>query len=108
MSTENGLARMSAYRGALHTLSRRRAYLEERLVVMRETGATEEAQNWVAAEILALNLAVPALEAEWDSMARIRRMVMALGEDRDSTPVDSVTPSGVSCPEPSPQGDRHG
>lgn len=74
MTTENGLPRTKAVRAAIETLGKRRDWLLQRVADRQAVNPGWDADgSFDAQEIRALDLAIPALEAEFDFVARLQR-----------------------------------
>jgi hypothetical protein len=81
VTTENGLGKLQHVRRNIEVLADRLAYLDEWLA--RHEAATGQPDTGVrACEARAIRWALPVLEAEWDSLARIQRTIVMPAEGR--------------------------
>lgn len=74
MTTENGLPRLSEIRACINILRDRMEYLEDKQAERIDDRLN--ASHWISQEIRAISFALPVLEAEYDSVLRLRRLVM--------------------------------
>lgn len=89
MTTENGVERLKDIKHYLHVLCERRSYLharvEERLL------AGENPNGYHEVEIKALDWAIPVLEAERDSVVRLRKFILQTeGRNSDDRELDAT------------------
>lgn len=81
MTTEDGLAKLQHVRRNIEVLADRLAYLEE--WIAQHEAATGHPDTGVrACEARAIRWALPVLEAEWDTLARIQRTIVMPAEGR--------------------------
>lgn len=88
MTTEHGLVLPRHLRTAINTLRDRREYLQDKVAEKYDNDPIRRHGSYENAEIRALDLAIAALETEWDTAARYQRNLRKVRHlDADVLPV---------------------
>lgn len=74
MTTEHGLPRLKEIRACINILRDRMEYLEDKQA--ERIDERLNASHWISQEIRAISFALPVLEAEYDSVLRLRKLIM--------------------------------
>lgn len=89
MTTDRGIPSVTVLRHHIEVLSRRVAFLGERMDTRAAEGRAD-ANSYDEAEVAALREAIRLLEVEWDDAARLRRLYERSGGSEPRRPLADV------------------